>query len=364
MKDIKFILVALASNLASLAVTQYVVRETWNHLNVGPETHRSLQDDCCDCPARICNGLASNCNQPANAIMYASLHNAMASRDEGFLAPNHSSGLEEALDAGFRGLLLDSCDCDGTEFCHGFCFAGTRNPTTVFANILTFLKANPNEVIVVELQIDDNTLFSLWEKTSSDFRDLIYSHPIGTSTPWPTLNELIDMKQRLIVFQHNGGNCDAQGGCPIGVHDMWDFGFETRYDLTGADELEDYSKSCTVRTGQASNQWFLNNHFANNGIGLPDRNIAEEVNTAQVLQTRLDACTTMLGRRTNLLVVDHWDLGDVVQVVMDNNAALGDDVVVVKAALDGDDLDEEESNADNVFLGGRFGDKFGNDDSP
>lgn len=223
MKDIKFIIGVLVSNLASFAVTQYVVLEAWNHIQFigGPASllrRRSLQEDCCNCETRVCNGLASNCNRAANDIMYATMHNAMSSRDEGFIVPNHSARLEKALDAGFRGLFLDSCDCDGTEFCHGFCFSGTRNAKTVFDSIVTFLKGNPNEIVVLELQIDDDTLLSLWDSASPEFRSFLYSHP-DTSTPWPTLNDLIDLQKRLIVFQHNGGNCDAQGQCPAGVHE-------------------------------------------------------------------------------------------------------------------------------------------------
>jgi hypothetical protein len=220
MKDIKFILLALASNLASFAVTHYAVLEIWKHSPVAGR--RSLQDDCCDCNTaeRICNGLASNCNQPANAIMYASLHNAMATRDDGFfIAINHDNRLEEALDAGFRGFMLDSCNCGGdTELCHGECLFGTRNPGQVFVNMVSFLKANPNEVLVLEFQIEDDTLFSLWESASAEFKAFLYAHP-NRNTAWPTLGELIDLEQRIIFFQHNGGNCDAQGGCPLGVHE-------------------------------------------------------------------------------------------------------------------------------------------------
>lgn len=142
---------------------------------------------------------------------------------------------------------------------------------------------------------------------------------------------------------------------------MWDFGFETSFELEGADELKDYSKSCTIQTGQASNQWFVNNHFAGNNIGLPSSNIARDVNTAQVLQARLDACGTMLGSQTNLLVVDFWSIGDVMQVVMDNNAALGDDRNALNTnKVDGEESQTEAKSDTNIF-GSRFGDAFNDD---
>ena len=42
------------------------------------------------------------------------VHNAHSSKADLFLAHNNNKGLEEALVAGFRGLMLDSCICDGS----------------------------------------------------------------------------------------------------------------------------------------------------------------------------------------------------------------------------------------------------------
>jgi hypothetical protein len=108
---------------------------------------------------------------------------------------------------------------------------------------------------------------------------------------------------------------------------MFRFGFETNWDIQGVDELMDFEFSCPIKTGKASrpNTFMLNNHFTNNFIGLPSRSIAEEVNTAEALQSRLDACTGIVGRRTNLLVVDFWSIGDTVQIVNENNAKLAEE---------------------------------------
>ena len=42
------------------------------------------------------------------------VHNAMSSRDDLFAAYNNIENLEKALVAGYRGLMLDSCICDGS----------------------------------------------------------------------------------------------------------------------------------------------------------------------------------------------------------------------------------------------------------
>jgi len=260
--------------------------------------------------------------------MYATVHNAMSSLEDGFLAYNNLKSMEESMEAGFRGFLLDSCDCgdDGVLMCHSLCVAGTRAPRTVFDAVVSFLNRNPYEIIVLEIQVTDNSLWGLWESTSTEFQDLVYMHT-NTNTQWPTLAEMIDMGRRLIVFQHNGGNCDEEGGCPVGVSNLFRFGFETNWDTQGSDELMDFDFSCPIKTGKPSrpNTFMLNNHFTNNRIGLPSRGIAEEVNTAEALQSKLDACTRIVGRRTNLLAVDFWSIGDTVQVVNNNNAKLAEE---------------------------------------
>jgi len=173
---------------------------------------------------RVCNGLATNCFRRANEIMYATVHNAMSSEADGFYGFNNLLPMEDAMAAGFRGFLVDSCDCgdQGTLMCHTVCYAGTRDPKTVFENIVTFLTVDaPTDIIILELQITDWSLMGLWEQTTQEFRDLVYNHT-GRSDPWPTLNELIDMDRRIIVFQHDGGNCRAAGECPPGVQEYVD----------------------------------------------------------------------------------------------------------------------------------------------
>jgi Phosphatidylinositol-specific phospholipase C, X domain len=151
--------------------------------------------------------------------MFATVHNAMSSLEDGFIAYNNLKSLEKALKAGYRGLFLDSCDCnsDGINFCHSFCFAGKRKSLTVFNSIVKFMKENPNEVLVIELQINDDSLSELWEIAPSAFKNYLYSHP-GQNAQWPTMNTMINSGKRIIVFQHNGPNCDKPGACPNGVH--------------------------------------------------------------------------------------------------------------------------------------------------
>jgi hypothetical protein len=78
-------------------------------------------DDTSGTTGDCCNGLEGICDLRANEVLYATLHNGMATFEDGFLfGPNHKYQLESALKAGYRGLNLDLCNCGGeTIFCHG-----------------------------------------------------------------------------------------------------------------------------------------------------------------------------------------------------------------------------------------------------
>jgi len=75
----------------------------------------------CDGQKECCNGLEGICDLRVDEVLFATLHNAMATFEDGFLfGPNHQSPLEDALEVGYRGLNLDICNCGGEIiFCHG-----------------------------------------------------------------------------------------------------------------------------------------------------------------------------------------------------------------------------------------------------
>jgi hypothetical protein len=144
----------------------------------------------------ICNGLTLNCHRRANEIMYATVHNAMSSRENSFLAYNNLYPLEQALAAGFRGLTIDSCDCAriGIQLCHSVCVAGFRRPVGTFTAIVEFMQANPHEVVVIEIEVGDESLGPLFDDLQQvpGLFDLMYQHP-GGEEKWPLLKDMIAM---------------------------------------------------------------------------------------------------------------------------------------------------------------------------
>jgi len=78
------------------------------------------------CPSnnkQCCNGSAANCGLRVDQTMFALVHNAMSSEEKGFIVGyNHQLSISKALMAGYRGLSLDVCNCNGVlQFCHNVC---------------------------------------------------------------------------------------------------------------------------------------------------------------------------------------------------------------------------------------------------
>jgi hypothetical protein len=150
---------------------------------------------------RCCNGLDNICDLRVNEVMIATVHNAMSHGEEKFLGRvvnNNYLPLEDALEAGFRGLTLDLCICNGSfQFCHGTC-SGSRDAEEVLSSIEKFLRTNPTEVLMLVFEINSDVLTGYPTLTDLEtavqkvsLRDYIYVHP-NVDTEWPTLGTLVE----------------------------------------------------------------------------------------------------------------------------------------------------------------------------
>ncbi|KAL3809381.1 hypothetical protein ACHAXA_007457 [Cyclostephanos tholiformis] len=265
-----------------------------------------------------CNGLASNCNLRVNEVMFGMVHNAMSSRDDLFAAYNNIENLEKALVAGYRGLMLDSCICDGSigeevaNFMKG-------DEDKVLGNIKTFLEVNSNEVLMIEFEVIDGSLDKLHSAIDESGLDqLVYRRASsGNATEyyeWPTLQSLIDANTRLIIFAHGDGmeSC-ASGGCPEGFFYTYDHFEQTFWN----------DATCDVQgTDFDSNiDFFLMNHWMNEPeTDLPFEGNADEFNSFNSLLDRFKLCTK---RTPNIVAIDFWSIGNVLDFVNEMNQKRG-----------------------------------------
>lgn len=273
-----------------------------------------------------CNGSPGICNLPVSSVVFPAVHNAMSSEADGFTAYNNILSMEDALAGGIRCMQIDSCDCGdlGLQFCHGECFywgflaIGHRDPETMLKNIKAFLDENPRELIIIDMQVNDDTFDAVYSVLEgiSGFIDMMYDHP-RRKDEWPLMGDLIDDNKRIIFFQHNGPSC-RNDGCPPGIHSTFDHMWDTPYDLD-KEGLLDYGSSCVKNRGQLDSAFMMSNHYATNG-GLASSQIAKDVNQLSILKSRNDYCQKKLGKLLNIAMVDFWSIGNVVEFARQENA--------------------------------------------
>ncbi len=285
---------------------------------------------------QACNGHAELCDRAYDDVTYAATHNSMSAPDIVPVWPEHDAGLTEQLDAGIRALLIDTLywaplagagnlaaltqDAEptlppaladalyrqlaglrdgrpGAFLCHIHCGFGAQPLVEGLTEITTFLDANPDEVVTLIIQ-DGITP----EDTAAAFdrADLTrYAHAHRAGQPWPTLGELIDAGERLVVF------AEAEGPPPDWYANAFDAMQETPFTFLSADAF-----SCAENRGDPAASLFLMNHWIQRIA--PDRTDAVRINDLDVLVGRAEQCARERGRTPNYLAVNFFDIGDVV----------------------------------------------------
>mmetsp|Transcript_35226 Transcript_35226/g.51743 ORF Transcript_35226/g.51743 Transcript_35226/m.51743 type:complete len:387 (+) Transcript_35226:43-1203(+) len=280
---------------------------------------------------KCCNGLSSNCDFRVNELMFATIHNAMSTKEDGFfIGANHLYSLEKGLKKGYRGLLLDVCDCSDDEnkielvLCHGVCIDSYhRDIIEVLENIVEFLKNNPGEVLLIDLEMshDDiehmDKLVEIMDSVEG-FMDLLYDHPSADSE-WPVMGDLVNDKKNIILFQNNGADCSNQQ-CGPGIHMWYDFVQSTSWEFNNAEALIDFSDSCQIKVSPGDRPFFNVNHFVT--PSLPSPTESAKVNTDEVIEGRLKACMENNDNiDINLVSVDFWSMSNLPMITQTNNKA-------------------------------------------
>ena len=186
-----------------------------------------------------------------------------------------------------------------------------------------FLAENPREVVT--LLVDNRTPAESLAAAldAANLRESLHFQALRD--PWPTLGELIDAEQRLVVFATDAA------AAPDGILSFKEFFTSTRDDYATADELD-----CELPSGSARKPLLLVNHFvselssvadsgggaggegaggAGNGDGtrvlhaLPD--VAAVINDNPFLIRRLRGCVAMNARKPTFVAVDFYDVGAV-----------------------------------------------------
>ncbi|KKL16254.1 hypothetical protein LCGC14_2497430, partial [marine sediment metagenome] len=211
---------------------------------------------------------------------------------------------EEVVAAGERvGGRIGVGASDGkrrTFLCHGLCELGATDLPTALADIREFLEDNPREVLIILIQdaISPRDTEGAFEE--SGLIDFVYPHTPGAKLP--TLREMIRRDERVLVMAEE----DASGV------DWYQQGFEltqeTPFKFQSPEEF-----SCKLNRGERSSPLFLLNHWIEKAT--PSPSDAAEVNAFDFLLERARRCEKQRGKLPNLVAVNFYDRGEVLEVV-------------------------------------------------
>lgn len=247
-----------------------------------------------------CNGAAALCDRRFDQVAYPTTHNAYSTVAGNFGAPNQDYDMPRQLADGVRGLMLDAYYFEGsTALCHGFCQIGSQPLVDGLRQIRQFLDQHRSEVLTF---IFESYISAADMKAAFDAAGLgRYVLPHAPGAAWPTLREMIERDQRLVVFTDHDASFDW-------YLDEFTYCWENPYDNPTPADF-----ACTANRGQPTNDLFVLNHFLE--AALPMKSNAELVNHNPAFLDEARRCQTETGRLPNFVTVDWYNVGDLFAVV-------------------------------------------------
>lgn len=291
-----------------------------------------------------CNGHAELCDRPLDEVAFATAHNAMSAASEpNWLFEEHDLGIREQLEFGIRGfqldtyygtttatglvfselrpddrqefveefgeevvvaadelaaaLLVDEKSEPGLYLCHIVCGLGSTNLVEALGWFRGFLDNNPGEVIiiVIEDRVSPEDTAEAFEE--SGLIKYVYTYEGG---PWPTLGEMIENDERVLVMAENDGSG------PDWYHPAFELTQETNFSFRSAEEMD-----CRPNRGRSDSPLFQLNHW----ISPASREGSKTANEFEFLLNRALKCQEQRGLLPNIVAVNFYRIGDTLAVV-------------------------------------------------
>jgi hypothetical protein len=303
-----------------------------------------------------CNGHVELCDRPLDDVAFAGTHNAMSSATyPNYLFAQQEKGLTGQLDDGVRALLIDAhfgnrvgdrvlTDLTGRDerkaaeeslgprgfeaamrirdsllggnasrgpremwLCHGFCEVGAVPLTQGLQEVTDFVVRHPRQVVMIVIQDEGPSPQDLAKAfDDAGLTPYVYKGDLPEGREgWPTLGDLIDSGQRVVVMVEKH---DYDPAVPW-IHNAYEYTQETPYHFTNPSQF-----SCAENRGRSDAPLFLLNHWIDTSPA-PRPSNAAKVNAYDVLLGRARECEKERGQIPNIVAVDFYKTGDVMKVV-------------------------------------------------
>jgi hypothetical protein len=313
-------------------------------------------------PAAGCNGLQQLCAKRLNEVLWPGTHNSMAAADvPGWTIPDQRRSIPRQLQDGIRLFLLDphygrvlgngrvqtdfqaegrnankvaaelspdalaAIDRLGVNLtaksgergpkevflCHTVCELGATRFTETLAAMRTFLHAHPSTVLMMILEnyVTDEDLQRTFAATDTEH----YAVTLKRGEPLPTLQQLIDDDQRLVVFTE-----ERPTGAVPWLNDAFAFIQDTPLGNRTAEQLGTRAQ-CERYRGTAESPFLMLNNWVERFPPSPTAN--RPALTDHFLTTRIARCAEVRNMPVSLVAVDFYEQGDLIDVAREQNEA-------------------------------------------
>jgi hypothetical protein len=307
---------------------------------------------------QVCNRSKSLCDLRIDQVTFPGVHHAMASAEyRGWLFAQQIGTITEQLNAGVRALNVDTHygvpstaripgqntqivltdrtaetvshadDTDpvaakraaqlaagapkaadaqrGIYMCHSNCETGAVPFSRGLEEIRKFLVSHPDDVLMLTLHDFTSPADNAAAIEAAGLADHVATLQPGQ--PLPTLRELIDNGQNLLVFAERG-----DPGGPPWYHSMYDWFQETPFSYTNKNQFD-----CQPNRGRPDAPLFLINHWIT--VSPPNPQAETVVNSRAVLDKRIQQCLRERGLVPNILQVQFAERGALMSVVRELN---------------------------------------------
>jgi len=275
---------------------------------------------------RRCNGDWRLCDRPFDHVVLPATHNAMSAQSLAWQIPNQQVGIPDQLQAGVRGFLIDTYyahrDANGTVvndpaptpqsqiyLCHVACQLGATPLVEVLRSMRLFLRAHPDNVMVVVNEDYVRPEDFAREVRRSGLRHNVYRGRTGPS--WPTLRQMIRRHGQVVMLaEHDSGAVRWYHEAYQGILQ------ETAYTWTTPDLLTtpaNWPATCAPNRGGTTGSLFLMNHWS--PPVAPNPATSAVVNATDTLVGRATTCANVRGLKPTIVAVDMFQSGGLFEAV-------------------------------------------------
>jgi len=205
------------------------------------------------------------------------------------------------------------------------------------SRVKAWLDRNPNEVIVIILEMYANKTETVEALNTSGIYDMLweleYTGLVGKSIVWPTLRQMIDADKRILMMSN--AEWTKRGAFPK-IAFQFTVTLESPYALGEKVQMLNASSGGTgpmcgedgdagtrglgsidaTATDNANGVYILN-HFLTRPLAA--RYLAKAVNYNPLLGDRVEECMRRMRKLPNFISVDFVTVGDLIKVVDDLN---------------------------------------------